>query len=78
VTDVWIVNASPLITLAKVDQIQLLQKLCRELLVPQAVVLEILAGPSSERILKCTVLEAVFGMGEKRKSQGLASQSLSC
>ena len=47
-TDVWIVNASPVIALAKVDGLQLLQDSCRELLVPQAVVREILAGPSSD------------------------------
>jgi len=36
VTDVWIVNASPVIALAKVDGLQLLRDSCRELLVPQA------------------------------------------
>jgi predicted nucleic acid-binding protein len=48
VTDLWIVNASPVIVLAKVEQLQLLQRLCQELLVPQAVVMEILTGPSSD------------------------------
>lgn len=41
----WIVNASPLIVLAKIDHQHLLTQLAGELLVPQAVVAEIAAGP---------------------------------
>ncbi len=47
-SDTWVVNASPVIALAKVGRLHLLQDLCRELLVPQAVVAEILAGPPSD------------------------------
>ena len=46
-SDIWVVNASPVIALAKVGQLHLLQDLCKELLVPEAVVAEILAGPPS-------------------------------
>ena len=46
--DIWVVNASPLIALAKADRLHLLLDLCKELLVPQAVVAEILAGPPSD------------------------------
>lgn len=47
-TDTWVVNASPIIALAKVDQLHLLSGLCMEVLVPEAVVAEILAGPPSD------------------------------
>lgn len=43
--DVWVVNASPLIALAHADQLELLEKLPTGLVVPEAVVEEILAGP---------------------------------
>ena len=47
-SDTWVVNASPVITLAKVGQLHLLHDLCKELLVPEAVVAEILAGPPAD------------------------------
>lgn len=43
--DVWVVNASPLIALAHASHLDLLEKLASELLIPEAVVQEILAGP---------------------------------
>jgi hypothetical protein len=48
VSDIWVVNASPVIALAKVGQLHLLRDLCNELLTPDAVVSEILAGPPSD------------------------------
>jgi predicted nucleic acid-binding protein len=45
VSDIWVVNASPIIALAKVDCLHLLHDLCKELLIPKAVAMEILAGP---------------------------------
>ena len=47
-SDVWVINASPIIVLAKADRLHLLNDLCRELLVPEAVVAEVLAGPPSD------------------------------
>ena len=47
-SDIWVVNASPIIALAKVGRLHLLDDLCRELLVPEAVAAEILAGPPSD------------------------------
>ena len=44
-SDIWVVNASPIIALAKVDRLHLLHDLCKELLIPEAVAAEILAGP---------------------------------
>jgi len=45
VADVWVVNASPVIALAHADALELLEKLSTRLVVPEAVVEEILAGP---------------------------------
>lgn len=47
-SEVWVANASPVIVLAKVGYLELLRKLPEELLLPEAVVTEILAGPSSD------------------------------
>lgn len=43
--DVWVVNASPLIALAHAGRLELLEEIPDELVVPEAVVEEILAGP---------------------------------
>jgi predicted nucleic acid-binding protein len=48
VDDVWVVNASPIIALAKVGHLHLLKDLCKELLVPDVVASEVLAGPPSD------------------------------
>jgi predicted nucleic acid-binding protein len=48
VSDIWVVNASSVIALAKANHLQLLQELCEELLLPEAVAAEILAGPPSD------------------------------
>ena len=41
----WVVNASPLIVLAKINHQHLLTQLTDEIIVPQAVLIEINAGP---------------------------------
>jgi predicted nucleic acid-binding protein len=48
VNNVWVVNASPVITLAKIECLHLLRDLCAELLIPEPVAAEILAGPPSD------------------------------
>jgi predicted nucleic acid-binding protein len=45
VPDRWVVNASPVITLAKAGHLALLTALATEVLLPEAVVAEVLAGP---------------------------------
>lgn len=45
----WIVNASPLILLGLIDQLDLLARLTKELIVPQAVAREVLAGHKDDR-----------------------------
>lgn len=44
-TERWVVNVSPIICLAKVGCLELLQRLPDQFLIPQAVADEILAGP---------------------------------
>jgi predicted nucleic acid-binding protein len=48
VAKVWVVNASPLITLAKVGRLDLLTDPDRTVIVPSAVVDEVLAGPEGD------------------------------
>ena len=50
-SELWVVNASPIITLAKVNQLGLLEKLSASFLVPDAVAAEILAGEASDPAL---------------------------
>jgi len=44
----WVVNASPLIVLAKIDRLNLINLLADDVLVPRAVVAEINAGPEDD------------------------------
>ncbi len=46
--EVWVVNASPVIVLAKVGHLQLLKELPGELLLPVPVAMEIQSGPGSD------------------------------
>ena len=41
----WVVNASPLIALAKIDMLWLLEKLCIDIAIPTGVIDEINEGP---------------------------------
>lgn len=79
-SNVWVVNASPIITLTKIGQLRLLDALGGTLLLPEAVVAEVLAGkdddPAREVVARgwgkrCTptsmptsVLEWGLGSGE--------------
>jgi len=44
----WVVNASPLIVLGKIGQLDLLIKLPQQIVIPSAVVSEIVAGPEGD------------------------------
>ena len=44
----WVVNASPLILLANVDRLPLLEALCTDIIIPAAVAQEIRAGPKRD------------------------------
>jgi len=48
VTDLWVCNASPVIVLAKTGQLSLVDALCRQLLLPDAVAEDILRGPEDD------------------------------
>ncbi len=47
-SETWIVNASPVITLARIGQLRLLEELSEPILIPEAVATEILAGPDDD------------------------------
>lgn len=47
-TEIWILNASPVITLAKAGYLQLVDELAPTVLIPDAVIQEILAGPADD------------------------------
>ncbi|MEP6906042.1 MAG: hypothetical protein ABI875_08140 [Gemmatimonadales bacterium] len=49
--DTWVVNASPLISLAKIGRLDLLRAEGRDVLIPAAVEEEILAGPRDDAAL---------------------------
>lgn len=51
----WVVNASPLILLGKVDQVRLLQDLTDELIIPDGVAQEVRAKPDGKRALEALV-----------------------
>jgi len=61
VSDVWVVDASPLIILGQVGELELLERLSSQLIVPAAVAEEVLAGPDdpAHRAL-------LSGWGERR------------
>jgi predicted nucleic acid-binding protein len=44
----WVLNASPVISLAKIGRLDLLHAADREMLIPEAVAQEILAGPAGD------------------------------
>jgi predicted nucleic acid-binding protein len=48
VSSVWVVNASPIITLAKIGRLDLLSSLASKVVVPHAVIGEVTAGPMDD------------------------------
>ena len=57
----WVVNASPLILLGKVEQLQLLGALTEHIAVPRAVLREVSAKPDGEHsVQKLTALESAI------------------
>jgi predicted nucleic acid-binding protein len=57
--ETWILDASPVITLAKAGYLQLLDQLATNILIPEAVFREILAAPPSD--LARRALESGWG-----------------
>jgi predicted nucleic acid-binding protein len=52
VSEIWILNASPVITMAKAGYLHLFDQLAAKLLIPEPVAREILAGPLSDPAAK--------------------------
>jgi predicted nucleic acid-binding protein len=59
VSSIWVINASPLISLARIGRLDLLEAPEHVLRVPEAVVKEVLAGPPSDPARQA--LEGGFG-----------------
>lgn len=57
--EVWVVNASPLIALARVGRLSLLSAQAKRILVPEAVASEVCAGPTADPAR--AALEGGFG-----------------
>jgi predicted nucleic acid-binding protein len=53
VTERWVLNASPIIVLARIGQEQLLHTLADEVVIPRAVAVEIEAGPADDPARQC-------------------------
>lgn len=70
-SEVWVANASPVIVLAKAGHLRLLKELADELVLPDAVVAEVLAGPESDPARQA--LEAGWGM---RQPEGVIASEL--
>lgn len=68
----WITDASPLITLAKIGRAELLEELAEQLIVPAAVVAEVMAGPPQDPARQ--LLEGGFGV--RAIPQALSSRVL--
>jgi len=77
----WIVNASPLILLGKINRLDLLEQLCRSLVIPYPVSLEILAGPDLDPA-KIWILDHLVSVGSMlapsviRKALALAGETV--
>lgn len=61
----WVINASPLIVLAKVDFLHLLTQLADEVIIPQAVVTEIMAGPVDDPARRFFQKQADFSIADR-------------
>jgi predicted nucleic acid-binding protein len=72
VSEVWIINASPVIVLAKVGLLPLLKELADELVLPDAVAAEVLAGPESDPARKAVE----GGWGVRQTSATIPSELL--
>ena len=44
----WVINASPLIVLTKISQVDILHQMCSEIVIPSGVVQEINSGPEND------------------------------
>ena len=68
----WVLNASPIIALAKVDRLDLLEGLASEICIPPAVVKEITAGPEDDPGRRALEI----GWGQRLPESALRSEVL--
>lgn len=73
-SDVWVANASPVIVLAKCGYLELLTNLSREVVLPQVVIDEIVAGPPTDPARQ--LIEG--GWGTRAIVQLVAPELLEC
>ncbi len=73
----WVINASPLILLGKVDQIQLLGALAEQIAVPRSVIREVSAKPDGERSVQTlTALESAIVVDDEIPPANILSWDL--
>lgn len=73
----WVVNASPLILLGKVEQIPLLGALAGEIAVPRAVIREVTAKPDGESTVQTlTALESTIVVDDEAPPVNILSWDL--
>ncbi len=73
----WVVNASPLILLGKVEQLQLLEALPEQIAVPRAVIREVSAKPDGERSVQAlTALESAIIVDDEVPQANILSWDL--
>lgn len=53
--EIWAINASPLILLGKLGRTDLLEKLARQVIVPQAVFREVVAGATGDAAMQAAL-----------------------
>lgn len=70
--ETWVVNASPVIALAKIGQLHLLEVLTDSLVLPEAVAQELLAGPADDPACKALA----SGWGQRRTPKRITEEIL--
>jgi predicted nucleic acid-binding protein len=72
VSELWIANASPIIALASISHLDLMERLSREIIIPEVVVNEIVAGPHDDTARQ--LIES--GWGTRALPQRISSELL--
>ena len=62
----WVVNASPLIALGRLDRLDLLEAVCEQLLIPAAVAREVAAAPAEDAAKAWTSGEGLRWVQDER------------
>lgn len=65
IAEKWVINASPIITLARVGHVELLVRLPKQSVIPRAVADELLRAPEDDPARR--VIEGAFSKSSKRR-----------